>query len=96
MQHQMSLIDDYAKARFGKAPARPQMPVIPLGIDCAAFTPSKAARHRLRAKLGLGPNDVLVLTLSRLAPYGKFDPYPLFWRCKRHRNSWAQANACIT
>lgn len=78
MQHQMSLIDDYAKARFGKAPPRPQMPVIPLGIDCAAFTPSKAARHRLRAKLGLGPNDVLVLTLSRLAPYGKFDPYPLF------------------
>ncbi|MGA1232652.1 MAG: glycosyltransferase family 4 protein [Lutimaribacter sp.] len=78
MQHQMSLIDDYARARFGKAPPRPQMPVIPLGIDCAAFTPSQAARHTLRANLGLGPNDVLVLTLSRLAPYGKFDPFPLF------------------
>lgn len=74
----MEIAEDFLRDRFGTLPPRPQMPVIPLGIDCAAFRHDPEARTRLRRRMGWKKDDVVVVTLSRLLPYGKFDPGPLF------------------
>ena len=78
--HQFERIDEHIRARFGgvAVPARPQLPVIPLGVDCAAFAPDKAAGKAMRARLGVGPKDVIFATIARLTPYEKFDPLPLY------------------
>lgn len=74
----MDLADEHLKARFGALPPRPQMPVIPLGINCDDFAHDADAANALRNRMGWGQNDIVVATLSRLLPYGKFDPGPLF------------------
>lgn len=74
----MQLADAHLEARFGALPPRPLLPVIPLGIDCAAHAHDPAARAALRRRMGWGEADIVVATLSRLLPYGKFDPGPLF------------------
>ena len=77
--HQIELIDDHIRRRFNAVPPpRPQLPVIPLGVDCAAFAPDKAAGAGIRARLGIGPQDVMFCTIARLTPYEKFDPLPLY------------------
>lgn len=77
--HQFELIDAHATMRFGAPPpARPQTPVIPLGVDCAAFAPDAAAGQGLRQRLGIGPDDVVFATIARLSPHEKFDPLPLY------------------
>lgn len=75
---QMDLMDAYQLERYGKAPPRPQMPVIPLGLNADDFTHNAKARDMLRKRKGWGETDIVVATLSRLTPYGKFDPFPLF------------------
>ncbi|WP_371224534.1 glycosyltransferase family 4 protein [Roseovarius sp. 2305UL8-3] len=76
--YNMDLAERHLRERFGKVPPRPQMPVIPLGIDCDAFAPDEKAGSALRRRMGWGEKDIVVATLSRLVPYGKFDPGPLF------------------
>lgn len=77
--HQMELVDEFLGQRFGgKPPPRPQLPVIPLGVNCDAFVPDHSAGAALRERLGLGPQDVLFTTIARLTPYEKFDPLPLY------------------
>lgn len=77
--HQFDLIEDHLRDRFGaRIPPRPQLPVIPLGVDTAAFAPDAAAGAALRKRLGLGAGDVLFTTIARLTPYEKFDPLPLY------------------
>lgn len=80
---QMDMVDEHLKTRFGQVPPRPQMPVIPLGINCDEFTHDPAARKSLRDRMGWGEKDVVVSTLARLVPYGKFDPFPLFMALRR-------------
>lgn len=76
---QMDMIDAHAKARFmANPPPRPQLPVIPLGIDCGAFAPDAAAGAALRARLGAGAADTVFTCIARLTPYEKFDPLPLY------------------
>lgn len=79
----IELADEALKARFGSLPPRPQMPVIPLGINCEDFAHDQAAAHDLRSRMGWTANDIAVVTLSRLLPYGKFDPGPLFVALQR-------------
>lgn len=79
MGFQLDQIDAYLAARFGpRLPPRWQMPVIPLGVDCAAFAPDPAAGRALRDRLGIGPQDVAALVIARLSPHEKFDPLPLY------------------
>lgn len=76
---QLDQIDAYLSARFAaRLPPRWQMPVIPLGIDCAAFAPDPAAGQALRDRLGIAPQDVAALVIARLSPHEKFDPLPLY------------------
>lgn len=75
---QQDMADDYLRARFGNTPPRPVMPVIPLGITPKDYAHDPKARTRLRKRMSLGEKDVVISTLSRLTPFGKFDPFPLF------------------
>ncbi|MDM7930735.1 glycosyltransferase family 4 protein [Tabrizicola sp.] len=76
----MELAEDHLATRFPGAtlPARPLLPVIPLGVDTEAFRPDPAAGAALRARLGLGPADIGLCCIARLTPDRKFDPFPLF------------------
>jgi glycosyltransferase involved in cell wall biosynthesis len=76
---QMEVTDAHLAARFGgRAPPRPLMPVLPLGVTCADFTPDPAAGQGLRARLSIGADDVACAIIARLTPHEKFDPLPLF------------------
>ncbi len=76
----MELAEVYLTQRFPGAPmpARPLMPVIPLGITCADFQPDPGLGQGLRDRIGAGPGDVVAVTIARLSPDEKFDPLPLF------------------
>ncbi|MCV6597072.1 MAG: glycosyltransferase family 4 protein [Mangrovicoccus sp.] len=78
MLRNMEIADDFLRARFGHVPPRPQLPVIPLGIHCDEFAHDAPARAALRNRMGWGDDDIAIVTLSRLLPYGKFDPGPVF------------------
>jgi len=81
---QMDLIDDFFQSRFrGKAPPRPQLPVIPLGVDCNEFTKDPAAGAALRAELGIAAADSVALIVARLSPHEKFDPLPVYLALQR-------------
>ncbi len=76
----MELAEAHLAIRFAGAvlPARPLLPVIPLGIHCDDFAPDPAAGQGLRARLGIAAGDIAVACIARLTPQEKFDPLPLF------------------
>lgn len=68
-------------SRLGSRPdpaILPQMPVIPLGIDCAAFAPRPGARELWRQRLGITGDDIAILSLGRLCHRHKANPWPLY------------------
>lgn len=67
----------------GERPRVPpvQLPVIPLGVDCAGLAPGPDApghRARFRLQLGIGNDDVAVLSLARTSYHGKAHPLPMY------------------
>lgn len=76
----MELAEAHLADRFPGAvlPARPLLPVIPLGVHTADFLPDPSAGKALRDRLGIAPGDVVSATIARLDPDEKFDPFPLF------------------
>jgi starch synthase len=69
----------YLEARLG--PVRrsaPQLPVIPLGVDCDTYAPMPEVRAAWRQRLGIGERDVAVLFLGRLSFHGKAHPVPMY------------------
>jgi hypothetical protein len=54
------------------------LPVIPLGVDCDAYTPMPGVRADWRQRLGIGERDVAVLFLGRLSFHGKAHPVPMY------------------
>ncbi len=81
----MELAEVHLSQRFPGAamPARPLLPVIPLGVTCADFLPDPALGHSLRDRIGAKPQDIVVVTIARLTPDEKFDPLPLFLAMER-------------
>jgi glycosyltransferase involved in cell wall biosynthesis len=72
---------DYLAQRFGAAPGgmvRPQLPVIPLGVDVAAFRPHPQRRAALRQQLGVPKDSVLLLMAGRLSYHAKAHPHPMY------------------
>jgi D-inositol-3-phosphate glycosyltransferase len=78
---------DYLGERFGggaaaaRAATRPRLPVIPLGVEADALEAQAdrpEARAALRARLGLGEDDVLVIWVGRLSFFEKAFPQPMF------------------
>lgn len=76
----MELAEIHLAERFPGAvlPARPLLPVIPLGVHCDDFAPDPSLGVGLRDRLGIARRDVVVATIARLTPDEKFDPLPLF------------------
>jgi glycosyltransferase involved in cell wall biosynthesis/Flp pilus assembly protein TadD len=66
----------------GHRPARPQLPVIPLGVWCDEFAPGELERARLRHqwrhRLGVPPGAAVALQFGRLTHLGKAHPTPGF------------------
>ncbi len=74
----------YLKARLGAQRfPRPQLPVIPLGVDCARFAPDAATRAAQRAALGIAEDDIAVLFVGRLSFHAKAHPYPMYLALER-------------
>jgi glycosyltransferase involved in cell wall biosynthesis len=79
VSYQLDLIDTHLKRQLNATlRPRPLLPVIPLGIHCADFTPDPAAGAALRARLGAGEKDVVFTSIARLTPHEKFDPLPIY------------------
>jgi len=57
---------------------RPQMPVIPLGLDTADLATHRAHREAARAELGLAPDTVVVLFVGRLSFHAKAHPLAMY------------------
>ncbi|HEX3864826.1 MAG TPA: glycosyltransferase family 4 protein [Stellaceae bacterium] len=56
----------------------PQLPIIPLGVDCDAFVPAPAVRAAWRRRLGIGDQDIAVLYVGRLSFHAKANPLPMY------------------
>jgi len=56
----------------------PQLPVIPLGIDCPSFTPDVKLRETARAALQLQASEVAFLFSGRLSFHAKANPAPMY------------------
>ena len=78
LEYMFDRVDSYLLDRFGKVPPRPQLPVIPLGVNTQDFAADPQLRAALRSENGWGEDDVVFLTVARLAPHVKFDPIPFF------------------
>lgn len=79
------VIDGYAEYLEERIGTRPPldllMPVIPLGVDCAAFAQdakASADRAQLRQGLGIEADDVALLFVGRLSFHAKAHPLPFY------------------
>ena len=75
---------EYLRQRVGATKfVTPQLPVIPLGVDCDAQSGYAAQRDPARAALGLAPDEVVVLFLGRLSFHAKANPAPMYLALER-------------
>lgn len=75
---------DYLTDRIGAKPSlEVQLPVIPLGVDCSAFTPDAGRRKKFRRKLKIADDDICVLFVGRLAYHAKANPFPMYVALER-------------
>jgi glycosyltransferase involved in cell wall biosynthesis len=86
----MELAEAHLAGRFPGAvlPARPLLPVIPLGVHCTDFQPDPALGQSLRDRIGAAPGDFVAVTIARLTPDEKFDPLPLFLALEEAATDW--------
>jgi glycosyltransferase involved in cell wall biosynthesis len=73
----------YLSRRFGGKDVRApfKLPMIPLGVDCEGFQPTPERRRdgqALRKKLGIAPEDVVILFVGRLTHVEKANPLPMY------------------
>lgn len=73
---------DWIRERTGGDPGIPlQLPVIPLGVDCQAFTDNPdrdGLRDEIRQQLNIGDDDVVVLFVGRFSYHAKAHPVPMY------------------
>lgn len=75
---------EYLSSRMGATQfTRPQLPIIPLGVDSEAFVPDADKRGEARAALGIGPDDAVVLFVGRLSFHAKAHPLPMYQGLER-------------
>ncbi len=75
---------EYLSRRLGATRfVLPQLPVIPLGVDCGAQSRQVAVRDEARTALGLHSDEVAVLFLGRLSFHAKANPAPMYIALER-------------
>lgn len=75
---------EYLRDRMGGADAPlPHLPVIPLGVDSAAFRFGPADRAAERARHGIAEDEVVVLFVGRLSFHAKAHPIPMYMALER-------------
>jgi hypothetical protein len=64
----------------GRPPLTAELPIIPLGVDCESFDEPRKdqIRRELRAELGIGADEIVVLYLGRPVFHAKTHPLPMF------------------
>ena len=76
--------EEYLTRQLGASRfVRPQLPVIPLGVDCDSQAGHPGHRDAARAALGVGPGDFVVLFLGRLSFHAKANPAPMYLALER-------------
>lgn len=90
VEHVLASYGEYLQARFriDETPKSPiQMPVIPLGVDCASYVLSPEIRlnfrNRLRVEMGLSEDAIVVLYFGRLSFKTKAHPAPMLIALER-------------
>jgi glycosyltransferase involved in cell wall biosynthesis len=56
----------------------PQIPLIPLGVDCAAYTFDQKTRVESRRAMGIEPDEVVISYVGRLSFHGKAHHVPMY------------------
>lgn len=70
---------EYLHERLGACRgALPELPVIPLGVDSGAYERDLLLRSRWRERLQINDEEIVLLFMGRLSPWGKSHPVPLF------------------
>lgn len=86
--HQVEEGARYLSRRFGaRRVPRPMLPTIPLGIDTARFARDAQARASVRDLLGVGDDQILILSMGRLSMFEKMHPAPLLIAAQRAARS---------
>lgn len=85
---------EFLKARLGAADAAlPQLPIIPLGVETAAFGSDEDSRMAARAALGIAPEDAAFLFVGRLSFHAKAHPLPMYLALERVARALGQQGA---
>jgi glycosyltransferase involved in cell wall biosynthesis len=83
---------EFLAKRLGSCTApRPQLPVIPLGVDTHLLAPVPERRMADRAELGVAAGDVVVLFLGRLSFQSKAHPFAMYAGLEMAAQTWAKA-----
>lgn len=82
VEHVQARYGAYLEAKFGgKARSPVQLPVIPFGVECDEFAPSRKTdrvRSELRQRFGIATDDIVVLFMGRLSYHAKAHPMPMY------------------
>jgi starch synthase len=84
VRHLVEAQAEYLRWRLGATRFElPQLPLIPLGVDCSQYRPDPARRAEARARLGVAPEDLVVLFVGRLSFHAKAHPLPMYLALER-------------
>lgn len=84
VEHQFNEIETYLKRRFGaRRVPRPQLPVIPLGIDCGKFARRPEWRQKWRTRYNVPDDGTVVMSMGRRSVFEKMHPVPLMMALER-------------
>lgn len=75
---------DHVQGRCGGTGlALPHLPIIPLGVEPEDFAPDAVHRAQWRQRLGIGDEDIALLSIGRFSFHAKAHPCPLYAAMER-------------
>ena len=78
VETQLDEVETYLKRRFGaRRVPRPQLPIIPLGIDTSRFGTKPEWRAKWRKEYNVSDDGIVIMSMGRLSLFEKLHPAPL-------------------
>ncbi|MBR1153689.1 glycosyltransferase family 4 protein [Bradyrhizobium sp. JYMT SZCCT0428] len=78
VDHLLAVQADFFKRRFGaRRMPIPQLPIIPLGVDCGNFAFKDGERQKARQMLGIDDDEIVLLYVGRLSFHAKAHHVPM-------------------